>query len=110
MTDIKKNGGISILSVLFLGFIIILVLSYFNISIRGVVESPPAQENLDYVGGAGKSIWAEYLKEPASYLWNDVWVDIFWKGFILNMERIRDNQPTDIDKAAPEVYSPDQPQ
>ena len=47
-----------------------------------------------------ESLWNEYLAKPATYLWNDVWVNIFWKSLIKNMERIRDGQPTDLDKAA----------
>lgn len=100
MKNFDKRGGISILGVLILGVILILVLSYFNISIKSVVESPTGQENVNYVGGGAKSLWITYLAEPASYLWKDVWVNIFWKSFISNMERIRDSKPTDFDKAA----------
>ena len=96
----QKNGLISILGMIVITIIAVFVLSYFNISIRGVVESPAAQDNINYVGGASKSVWDKYLKGPASYLWNDVWVDIFWKGFILNMERIRDGKSTVFDEAA----------
>lgn len=99
MKNINKQKGISILGVLVLGFILILVLGYFNVSIKSVVESPTSQENINYVQGSTKSLWDKYLAGPVSYLWNDVWVNIFWKSFILNMERIRDGQPTDIDKA-----------
>lgn len=95
----NKQMGLSILGVLVLGAILILVLSYFNISIKAVVESPTAQENIEYVEGGTRNLWVAYLKEPASYLWNDVWVDIFWRSFIENMERIRDGQPTDLDRA-----------
>ncbi len=99
----KGQKGISILSILVFGFLLILVLSYFNISIKGVVESPVGQENLNYVGGGTVSLWDRYLKAPLSYLWNDVWIDIFWKGFINNMERIRDGKPTDFDTAIPSI-------
>ena len=30
-------------------------------------------------------------------------VDIFWKSFVNNMERIRDGQPTDYETSAPSV-------
>lgn len=93
--------GVSMVGILIIGFILILVLSYFNISIKGVVESPTGQENINYVQDSSKSFWDKYLKDPASYLWNDVWVDIFWQGFIDNMKRIRDGKPTDFDNAAP---------
>ncbi len=65
MTNNKKRGDISILSIFLLGVIIIFVLSYFDISIKKVVEAPQTQENLQYVGGAGKSFLQKYLKWPA---------------------------------------------
>ena len=99
----NRNRGLSIIGLLLFGFVIVLVLGYYNIRIRDVVENPTTQENLDYVEGATKSFWDKYLKDPANYLWNDVWVDIFWKGFINNMKRIRDGQPTDFDTAVPSI-------
>ncbi|MFZ2150305.1 MAG: hypothetical protein WAV15_04060 [Minisyncoccia bacterium] len=100
MKNLKATRGISILGLLFLGFIIILVLSYFRVSVKDVVESPTGQENINYIKGETESFWDAYLAEPASYLWNDVWINIFWKGFINNMERIRDGKPTDYDEAS----------
>ena len=97
------NRGISILGIIILGFILILVLSFFNISIKRVAESPIGQENFGYVEDTSKSIWDKYFKEPVQYLWNDVWIDIFWASFISNMERIRDGQPTDFDTAVPSI-------
>src|ERR1017187_4120021 len=95
----NKQRGLSILGIIFLSVIIILVLSYFNISIRSTVDSSTAQENLNYVGGGTVSLWNKYLEQPASYVWNNIVVNIFWKSFISNMERIRDGQPTDFQKA-----------
>ncbi|MBI2630941.1 hypothetical protein HYW73_01850 [Candidatus Nomurabacteria bacterium] len=103
LNKLDNKKGISILGILFFGFILILVLSYFNVSVKNVVESPAGQENINYVKGETKSFWDKYLAEPASYLWNDVWIDIFWKGFISNMERIRDGKPTDYDKASENI-------
>ncbi|MFA6273697.1 MAG: hypothetical protein WC662_00875 [Candidatus Paceibacterota bacterium] len=100
---INNKGGMSILGVLLLGFILVLVISYFNISIKTVVESPTGQENINYVKGTTKSVWDKYLKDPASYLWNEIWVKIFWATFVQNMEYIRDNKTTDIEKLAPQV-------
>ena len=99
----EKIKGISIIGVLFLGFILILVLSYFKISVKSIVESPEAQENIEYVGRGTRNLWNDYLQEPASYLWNDIFINIFWKSFINNMERIRDGKPTDYELAAPSV-------
>lgn len=100
MKNINGQKGISLLGVLIFGFILILVLGYFNVSVEEVVESPQAQENLEYVKGETRTLWDRYLEGPVSYLWQDVWVDIFWEGFLNNMERIRDGLPTDFDQAA----------
>lgn len=99
MKYLNTQRGLSILGVIILGVIIILVLSYFKVSIKSVVESPTGQENVNYVSGGTKNLWTAYFAEPAAYLWNDVWVNIFWKSFISNMERIRDGKPTDFENA-----------
>ncbi|PIP68988.1 hypothetical protein CO033_02750 [Candidatus Nomurabacteria bacterium CG_4_9_14_0_2_um_filter_32_10] len=99
----ERKRGISIIGVLLLGFILILVLSYFKISVKSIVESPEAQENIEYVGGGTRNLWNDYLKKPALYFWNDIFINIFWKSFINNMERIRDGKPTDYELAAPSL-------
>ncbi len=91
---------------IFLAVIIIFVLSYFNISIRSIINSPTGQENVSYVREGTKNLWETYLAKPASYLWNDICVNIFWKGFVSNMERIRDGQSTDFDKAGDNLQVP----
>ena len=87
------------MGVLLFGVVIILVLSYFDISIKAVVESPAGQENIEYITGGSKSLWTEYLEEPATRLWNG-WLNLFWRPFIDNMGRIKNGLPTDFDNAA----------
>ena len=108
MKNLNKKAGISILGLLVLAVVVILILSYFRISVKSVVESPTGQDNINYVEGTSQSVWSEYLEKPAEYLWNDVWVNIFWKSFINNMERIRDGKPTDLDNAAKNLQVPTQ--
>lgn len=103
MINFNRQKGVSLIGILVLAFILILVLSYFGISVKSVVESPTGQENISYVGGGTRNLWNDYLKAPASYLWNDILVNIFWKSFVNNMERIRDGQPTDYETSAPTV-------
>ncbi|OGI85892.1 hypothetical protein A3A01_01140 [Candidatus Nomurabacteria bacterium RIFCSPLOWO2_01_FULL_39_17] len=99
----NQRGGISILGILFLGFTIILVLSYFNIGIKVVIENPTTQDNIHYVGGAGKSLWNDYFKQPILYFWNNIWIPLFWRPFISNMERLRDGKLTDFQLRAPRI-------
>ena len=92
MQSRKKNEGISIVGILLIGVVAIFVLSYFKIDIKGVVESPTAQENVGYVKEGSKTVWEKYLKEPAEYLWNDIFVDLLWgetaSRFLLTAYRI----------------------
>ncbi|MEX2052186.1 MAG: hypothetical protein WD991_00630 [Candidatus Paceibacterota bacterium] len=105
MKNLRENTkrGISILGVLVLGVIIILVLSYFDISVKSVAESPTGQENFSYVGGVSRNLWNDYFREPLSYLWNEIWIELFWEPFVDNMERLRDGKPTDIELSLPTV-------
>ena len=101
MSSISKNKGVSILGIILILVAVILVLSYFNIDIRGFVESDQTQDNIEYVTESGKTIWERYLQEPAEYLWNDIFIELIWQAFIENLERVRDGKPTEIEEAAP---------
>ena len=102
---IDSKKGISILGIIFFSFLVILVLGYFKISIRTVIENPETQDNLEYVGGGTVSLWEKYFRKPALYFWKDIWVDIFWEGFIDNMKRLRDGDPSEIEEEVPTVSS-----
>lgn len=104
MTDFcKKNGGISIIGLVILAIVVILVLSYFKISIKSVVESPESRNNFSYVFDKAEDVWTKYLKKPANYLWHEIFVKIFWASFINNMERIRDGKPIDLEIFSPQI-------
>lgn len=93
----------SILGALVFGVIIVLVLSYFDVSIKAVVESPTGQENIEYIRGGTKNLWTEYLREPATYFWNNIVLKLFWRPFVDNIERLREGRPTDLDTAAEDL-------
>ncbi len=95
------KGGISIIGALIFGFIVIVILSYFHISIRAVVEDPGTQDNLHYVGGGTISLWQKYLKVPATYLWDKIIIPLFWNVFVSNMQQLRDGQGSDFQNNAP---------
>lgn len=104
MKDIKnKKGGISILGILLLAVVLILVLSYFNISLKAVIESPSAQDNFNYVGSSSRNLWNDYLAKPVSDALNSNVVRYFWNAFISNMQSIQKGEPTDFQKLAPTV-------
>lgn len=83
MRNLASNKkGISILGAIIFGLILILLFSYFHISIRAIVESPAGQDNLNYARQVILDIWNNYLSKPVLYLWDEVWIKLLWNPFI----------------------------
>jgi hypothetical protein len=77
--------------------VLILSVSYFGISIKNIAESPTSQSNFGYVKQVIVDIWTNYLAKPASYLYNDIWLNLCWRPFVDNLERIKSGRPTTIE-------------
>ena len=69
--------------------VVIFVLSYFNISLRAIVDGNVFRENFAFVWNSIKSGWNRYLLGPADYLWNDIFIDLIWDSFTDNLGRIK---------------------
>ena len=100
----KNNRGLIKLLILLL--IALIVLGYYGISVRSAVENPTTQDNIGYVSTGAVSVWDKYLKGPATYL-SGIFVNDIWNPAITNLEAIKNNQPTDLQKAAPLLPNPD---
>lgn len=74
----RKNDerGISIIGLLILGIFIVFILSHYKISIREVMESPEAKENIAYVRTGLENLWNNYFKDYFTYFWNDVFLEV----------------------------------
>lgn len=83
--------------------IALLVLSYFGLNLRNIVNSPTGQDNFGYVKTLTVNVWNNYLKKPANYLWNDIWIPLIWRPAVDNLIKIRDGQPDSIRTAAPTI-------
>ena len=81
--------------------IVLLVLSYFGFSLRTLIDQPVTQDNFTYVATSTVSVWDQYLKQPAGYLWNNVFVSLIWDPAIYNLEQMKAGQPTNIATATP---------
>ena len=104
MKKTQKEQGIIKLVILII--VTLLVLSYFGISIRGLVNNPVTQDNISYTTTTTVTVWDTYLKVPATYLWKEVFIDLIWNPAIDNLKNLRDNQPSTIQQAAPTVPQP----
>jgi hypothetical protein len=71
---ITSNRG-GIIRTILIVVAILLVLSYFGINLRSVVNSPTGQSNFDYAKEVLSGIWS-VIKGPVLMIWNIVWNDI----------------------------------
>lgn len=80
------NDGLIKLVILII--IAAVVLGYFGINVRSIIESRGVKENLGYLWNGTKSIWNAYLAEPAQFVWG-VFYNYIWLTFIDNMEALK---------------------
>jgi hypothetical protein len=79
----------------------LLVLSYYGFSLRSLVNSPTTQDNFSYVDNSTVSFWNKYLEQPASYLWNDVFIDLIWNPAIDNLTKMKNGESTNVISRSP---------
>lgn len=65
--------------------IALLVISYFGINLRALVNSPTTQDNVTYVASSTVNIWNGYLKVPVTAAW-DLFVQYIWTPAIENLK------------------------
>jgi hypothetical protein len=85
----KSNRGLIKLLILIL--IALLVLGYYGISVRQAVQNPTTQDNVSYIWNGTVTVWNDYLKAPAAYLWK-IFVNDIWTPAIYNLENIKNGQ------------------
>mgnify|MGYP001183193309 FL=1 len=92
------QAGFIRLKTLVIIILILVALGMFGVNVEeDVVGNEDVQHNVSYVWTGVVNFWDRYLAGPADYIWNDIFVDLIWDSFILNMQRLRDGQsPTDF--------------
>lgn len=99
-----KKGGI--VRTIILVVSALLILSYFGLNIRAIVNSPTGQDNFSYSQEIMIKVWNNYLKGPATYLWNDIFIKLIWNPAIENLTRMKNGEPDSIRTAAPTLPIP----
>lgn len=95
---IAGEGGL--IKAVILIVIALLIVSYFGINLRQVVNDPVTQDNFGYVATSTITIWDKYLKIPATYIWKDVFLDLVWEPALDNLTRMKNGEPTIYEEAA----------
>ncbi|MEK7567952.1 MAG: hypothetical protein AAB513_03485 [Patescibacteria group bacterium] len=99
----QKNSGLVGLIILIV--IAIFALSYFGISLRGIAESETGQENIGFVKEISIKVWDGFLRKPAEYLWNTIWLDLSWHPFVDTLKSLKAGRGTGIEPEIPDLTS-----
>lgn len=87
------RAGFINLRTLVVVILLIVALGMFGINIEeDIAGNEDVQDNVSYVSTGVAGFWNRYLREPAEYIWNDVFVNLIWDSFVLNMQRIRNGE------------------
>ncbi len=81
----------------------ILVLSFLSFDIQSFIEAPQTQSNLGYVWSGVVYVWQEYLENPLTYFWNNIFIDLLWNSFIANLQSIQSGNGNSFQNMAPNI-------
>ena|SRR3989344_4543101 len=95
MINLSRRGGVSILGLIILAILVVMILNYFNISVKVSVEDGGR-------GASGQDLWHDYIKKPLDSLWKFI-REVFWEPFLSNLKRMGSGEPTDFNTSAPAV-------
>jgi hypothetical protein len=73
----------------------IIILSFFGYDLRGIIEAPTTQNNLNYAWSGVEKVWS-YVEGPVTYLYKNVFLGIIWQAFVHNLGRIDSGAPTEL--------------
>ncbi|MFA6404556.1 MAG: hypothetical protein WCW03_00930 [Candidatus Paceibacterota bacterium] len=86
-----RRGGL-LRTVIFIVAILI-ILGYFGFNLRNIVASPVVHDNLIYAKELVVVGWNDYLKRPATYLWDKFFLPYIWDPFFTTIDRMKDGGP-----------------
>lgn len=88
------NGGL--IQLILLIIIFILIISYFGINIRKIIQSDTGKDNFGFIWNILQQIWGyivliwdKYLSGPVGFIWNGLFVDIIWKNLVQMINQAR---------------------
>ena len=101
----NSQGGF--VKTLILIIVIILILGYFDISVRSIVEKESIRNNFSYVWGHLTDFWNKHLAGPTDWFWNDFIIDLLWEPLMNNLEKIKGRGDSTFMESSPWTLSSD---
>ncbi len=65
--NLTTNQGF--IKLIIIVIVAVIILGYYGLDVRKVVEGPTVQKNLAYVGHVASDIWNGYLKAAVVFIW-----------------------------------------
>ena len=82
----NANGFIQIILLLVIGLI---VLGYFGFNLKEILTSPVVKENLTYAWELTKTVWSNWLQEPALWVFEHI-IKVLWDLFLEGLAGLKD--------------------
>ena len=72
----------------------LILLGYLGFDVRKAIDASATRSNLEYAKEVTLYIWNKYLKEPITFLWNDIFIKYIWTPALNNLIKTNNNQAT----------------
>ena len=86
----------------------LLVLSYFGLNIRTIVNSPAGKDNFSFTQELMISTWNNYLKTPTLYVWH-LFADLIWNPSIDHLNKAKNGGNDNIKSSSPLIATTTSP-
>lgn len=83
----KQDGFIGILISIVAA--LVLAQAVFHIDVVSFLRSPSTLEVVDYIKRAIVLVWDKFLVLPVSFIWEQIFVDIIWKGGVYAFDMLK---------------------
>ncbi|HEX7724527.1 MAG TPA: hypothetical protein VF438_02205 [Candidatus Paceibacterota bacterium] len=94
----SSQGGF--LRLILIIIILLLIVSYFGINLRELANSPTTQDNANFVWNGIMVVWNNYLKVPATALWN-FFINFVWNVAIESLKNGSIHIPSAVSSSTP---------
>jgi biotin transporter BioY len=88
-TEISEEKGI-IGSIILVVAGLVILSYFFNIDIKGFLESPTVQTVWSYVKTGADIVWNKFLSGPALFIWNKIIINIVWENILKAVFIVKD--------------------